>query len=229
MTIGDVLAADVVVDLTSRYPLGERDGAAGRWEAELVAGIGVLLESRDEAAADNASWACWVGVATAVRMLARHPPGWWTRPRLPVAKAIHTVGVYRWAPPVARRIAPGGPLPYVKVARLQHRDYAREKSVLRVFRFWAEEVKPGYPAGSFLRPDEVTVEFAPGLEKLVCRECNRLMPLTPAGRFSKRARCEKCQAVKEHAAWKTRNPEKARELWKKATDKYRSRLRGEDG
>ncbi len=93
-------------------------------------------------------------------------------------------------------------------------------------RFFAEELEPGGADDAFLKPGEAEIKPVKRLPGLVCRECNRLNPRTPAGYLPTRTRCERCQRRKENGAWRGRDPEKARELWREAKNAYRRRHRG---
>ncbi len=226
MTIGDVLATDRVVDLAGD---SETRSLIPRVMIELKRlgpAAARVLEMRLTAKRDAYAWSHWGEVVIAIRTLLRQPPSWPGWEPAPIVVAVHAIGCFRWAPPVARQIAPEKPVPFRgQVAAIVGRDRPRGLE-LEVLRFWAEDVKPGGTLGAFLGPDEVDYASARGMLGQ-CDECYRPIARPPSGRMPKRDRCERCRKAREYDAWKHKNPDKARELWRKATTAYRRRLKGE--
>src|SRR4051812_21392332 len=112
VTIGDVLAADRAVDLADASDARRQADRAAVGGKRLGAAGGRVLDMRDAAAQEVFPWSHWEKVVIAVRTLLREPPKWHGWERLPVVQAIHDIGCFRWAPPVARQIAPRKPVPF---------------------------------------------------------------------------------------------------------------------
>lgn len=222
MTLGELLELDRVRDL-SHYLL-----AAQAKELAFLYDIDKDLWTLGQGVQDGRF--IWKIIIRSIRTLLKEPSrSSHQTGGLPFITAIHAVGVFPWAPPVARQIAPlKQPRPRVIVKSLFPKAAINHPGVLRVIEFWAQDLQPGGAEESFLAPGEIEIQPVPGFPGLVCGKCGRLNPRTPAGYLPKRKVCEQCQKAKEHAAWKARDPERAKMLWRNATNARRRRLRGED-
>jgi hypothetical protein len=236
MTLGELLALDRVWDLADPRAVGKllkfgENPLAGRPEGETARDLVFLADDANHSINRRINgfdvtpgWRVWRQVIWSTRVLLRSPPGWRNPLTGKRALAAFALSPFAWAPRVARRVAPPGTHPVTALLHPLLCDKSETDGAGAVVDFLCGQLTPGGAEGAFLEPEEVGIAYTPALAGLVCRACDGLIPRTKSGRVPRRTRCESCQKAKEYAAWKARDPDKARALWRKSksTDRRES-------
>ncbi len=108
MNLGQLLDADRRFDLESSGNVWSllSPNAYGRMTDHSAVQALAFLKHSTEFRGSGHDWMTWMRTVEAIRVLMRKPPfGPGYKPPS-AAEAIHTIGCYPWAPPVARLIAP---------------------------------------------------------------------------------------------------------------------------
>jgi hypothetical protein len=171
-------------------------------------------------------WYVWSLTLRAVRRLLRDPTDHQRIDRPKLVTAIYLVGVFRWAPPIARQICPGRMPDLAEIVKAYAPSKGSAPGIYNAIDFWAG--LDDYGADDlFIRDGDEEIVPVNTWPELTCERCGLLNGRTQKGRLPRRALCGRCKKAKENAAWKEKDRERAKRLWRAATRDARQRKKTE--
>ena len=237
MTIADVLSSDLDLGLTDAELVRDAllpDPRSGRG-AVLPRAYNFLLPLIEEAERRpigfRGGWVVWSDTVWAVRRLLRDPAyhqAWYDLERpIELVHAIHLVGVFAWAPPIARQICPGRTPSTETISKAYDVSKGSMPGASYAIEFWKNLDARGID-DMFIMDGERPIFPSPERPELTCEKCGALNSRTPTGRLPRRTLCGPCKKKKENEAWAKKDGDHARRLWRKASKTYRQSRKSDE-